>query len=158
LKDLIIREQFLKVCLIELCLFLKERKPKDRRDVISLAEQYLKAHGGTITNSKSSKAVIISNKSPICLNQGNITKPVQHLGAAELSYGEQNENYCKTNRDSSQRNLRNSPGENKHDGRSDETNVSRLCMTIFASSSYGGCIEEGKLKLKGNSVPAFTSS
>jgi hypothetical protein len=37
LKDLIIREQFVKVCSTELALFLKERKPNDRRDVISLA-------------------------------------------------------------------------------------------------------------------------
>jgi hypothetical protein len=68
LKDLIIREQFVKICSTELALFLKERKPKDRRDVISFAEQYLEAHGGTITNSKSSKSASFSNKSPIRLN------------------------------------------------------------------------------------------
>jgi hypothetical protein len=40
LKDLIIREQSVKVCSTELSLFHKERKPTDRRDIMSLAEQY----------------------------------------------------------------------------------------------------------------------
>ncbi|XP_060574709.1 uncharacterized protein LOC132732326 [Ruditapes philippinarum] len=189
LKDLIIREQFVKVCSTELALFLKERKPKDRRDVISLAEQYLEAHGGTITNSKSSKVANFSNKSPIRLNQGNLSKPIQHFhrenrkvtcficnreghvardcrdqtkkryGAAAMSYGEQNRNYFKTNRDSSPRNWRSRPGENRRDGRSDDKKVSGLCMSISPTSSYDGCIEEGKLKLaNGNSVPVITSS
>jgi hypothetical protein len=52
--------------------------PKESLNVILLAKQYLEAHGGTITNSKSSKVATISNKSSIRLNQGNLSKPVQH--------------------------------------------------------------------------------
>ena len=46
LKDLILREQFLRKCKLDLRMFLKERTPKSLKDMISLTEQYMAAHGG----------------------------------------------------------------------------------------------------------------
>ena len=48
LKDLILREQFLRKCKPDLRMFLKERTPKSLKDMISLTEQYMAAHGGSM--------------------------------------------------------------------------------------------------------------
>ncbi|XP_022110022.1 uncharacterized protein LOC110989745 [Acanthaster planci] len=45
LKDLILREQFLNSCDVELSTFLKERQPKSLADMARYAEQYAEAHG-----------------------------------------------------------------------------------------------------------------
>jgi len=44
LRSLIVREQYLESCPVQLAIFLKERKPKDLSELASLAEQYLDAH------------------------------------------------------------------------------------------------------------------
>ena len=46
LVDLLLREQFIKSVHKELSLFLKERQPKDVKEMAKLAEQYIEAHGG----------------------------------------------------------------------------------------------------------------
>jgi hypothetical protein len=49
LKDLLIREQFIQVCSTDLSLFLRERKPRNIEEVVTLAEWYIVAAGGGIT-------------------------------------------------------------------------------------------------------------
>ena len=49
LKDLILREQFLNSCDVELSTFLKERKPRSLTELARYAEQYSEAHGGVET-------------------------------------------------------------------------------------------------------------
>jgi len=44
LMNLIVREQYLESCLVQLAIFLRERKSKDLSELASLAEQYLDAH------------------------------------------------------------------------------------------------------------------
>jgi len=44
LMSLIVREQYLESCPVQLAIFLRERKPKDLSELASLAEQYLDAH------------------------------------------------------------------------------------------------------------------
>lgn len=46
LKDLVLREQFLRKSHQELRVFLKERTPGTLKEMVSLTEQYLSAHGG----------------------------------------------------------------------------------------------------------------
>jgi len=44
LMSLIVREQYLESCPVQLAIFLRERKPKNLSELASLAEQYLDAH------------------------------------------------------------------------------------------------------------------
>jgi len=44
LMSLIVREQYLESCPVQLAMFLRERKPNDLSELASLAEQYLDAH------------------------------------------------------------------------------------------------------------------
>ena len=46
LKDLVLREQFLRKVHSDLRMFLKERSPKDLTQMVSFTEKYLAAHGG----------------------------------------------------------------------------------------------------------------
>jgi hypothetical protein len=52
LCDLMIREQFIRTCSLELSLFLKERAPCSMEEVTRLAEQYTEAHGGRISSNR----------------------------------------------------------------------------------------------------------
>jgi len=52
LQDLIIREQFLLACSTDMALFLRERVPKDMTEMTKLAEQFMEAHGGSVSNTK----------------------------------------------------------------------------------------------------------
>lgn len=45
IKDLLIREQFMNVCTPTMALFLRERSPKSLKEMTTLAEQYIEAHG-----------------------------------------------------------------------------------------------------------------
>ena len=56
LQDLLIREQFLKVCAPEMALFLRERVPKSVQEMTRLAEQYIEAHGGSISVNKNARS------------------------------------------------------------------------------------------------------
>ncbi|XP_060079956.1 uncharacterized protein LOC132559365 [Ylistrum balloti] len=51
LSDLLIRERFMQACSTDMVLFLKERAPKSVEELTRLAEQYMEAHGGSITES-----------------------------------------------------------------------------------------------------------
>ena len=53
LFDLLIREQFIQSCSPELAMFLKERAPATIAEVTRLAEQYVEAHGGRWSTSRS---------------------------------------------------------------------------------------------------------
>ena len=48
LKDLILREQFLRKCHLELRTFLKERNPSSLPEMATFTEKYLAAHGGVM--------------------------------------------------------------------------------------------------------------
>ena len=45
LANLLIREQFVNTCSVEMALFIRERVPKNISEMVKLAEQYLEAHG-----------------------------------------------------------------------------------------------------------------
>ena len=45
-KDLLLREQFINACNVDLSLFLKERNPKDIKAMAELADKYVEARGG----------------------------------------------------------------------------------------------------------------
>ena len=52
LSDLLIREQFKGTCSESMRLFLRERVPKSVEEMKKLAEQFMEAHGGSITMTK----------------------------------------------------------------------------------------------------------
>ena len=52
LSDLLIREQFIGTCSENMRLFLRERGQKSVQEMTKLAEQYMEAHGGSITVTK----------------------------------------------------------------------------------------------------------
>ena len=56
-----VREQLINTCSMELGLFLKERVSKTVDAAAQLAEQYMEAHGGTITQQKTSRSAQFSN-------------------------------------------------------------------------------------------------
>ena len=47
LKDLILREQFIASCSKTLATFLRERHPKDVKEMTRLAEQFIEVHGAS---------------------------------------------------------------------------------------------------------------
>ena len=49
LTDLLIHEKFLNTCVAEMALFMKDIVPESVEEMVRLAEQYMEAHGGTIT-------------------------------------------------------------------------------------------------------------
>lgn len=49
LRDLITKEQFIDSCHKELATFLRERKLKDRKEVLKTADKYQQAHGGNLS-------------------------------------------------------------------------------------------------------------
>ncbi len=53
LHSLIVREQFIKGCHKELTTFLRERDLNDSKDVILVADNYIKAHGGFLSGTSS---------------------------------------------------------------------------------------------------------
>jgi hypothetical protein len=56
LKDLILREQFISSCSKSLATFLRERHPKNVKEMTRLAEQFIEAHGsGSFTFEKLSQ-------------------------------------------------------------------------------------------------------
>ena len=46
LTDLLVREQFLSVCSIEMALFKREKVPQNTEVMTTLADHYIEAHGG----------------------------------------------------------------------------------------------------------------
>jgi len=44
IRNLVIKEQYLEICSVQLAVFLRERKPTDLEQLAKLAEQYLEAH------------------------------------------------------------------------------------------------------------------
>lgn len=44
--DLILRQEFLRKCKVDVRLFFKERIPRSLKDMVKLTEQHLAAHGG----------------------------------------------------------------------------------------------------------------
>lgn len=57
LSDLLIREQFIGTCSENMRLFLRERVPKSVQEMTKLAEQYMEAHGGSITVTKKQQCI-----------------------------------------------------------------------------------------------------
>ena len=55
LRDLLIREQFLEVCHPDLAVFLRERNPSTFDEMSNIAQQYVDAHGSTLTGNKFGK-------------------------------------------------------------------------------------------------------
>ena len=54
-SDLMLRKQFISMCLQELALFLKERVPRTIEDTTKL-EEYVEAHGGSFVTNRSTRA------------------------------------------------------------------------------------------------------
>lgn len=70
-KDMIIKEQFMNMCSSGLVIFLKERVPKDTKEVVKLAEQFVEAHGlSAVVTSKQASAT----KCEICGKNNHVTQ------------------------------------------------------------------------------------
>jgi len=63
LINLIVREQYLESCPVQLAILLTERKPNDFSELASLAEQYLDAHANS-KNEWPKKPMFKGNLSP----------------------------------------------------------------------------------------------
>ncbi|XP_064478117.1 uncharacterized protein LOC135391692 [Ornithodoros turicata] len=65
-KELMIRERFLERCDPKLALFIKERKPKSRKDLSKLADQFMNAQGRTNLGKETSESgVPVKQASPV---------------------------------------------------------------------------------------------
>ena len=89
LSDLLIREQFIGTCSESMRLFLRERVPKSVEEMTKLAEQFMEAHGGSITMTKrqqntdrpSSRPVLQPARPPVVQqNAGNKDKTCYYCG------------------------------------------------------------------------------
>ena len=65
LKDLVIRQQFLKQCGSGMSVFLKERTPKSVKEVTEMAEVYVAAHGGHFKVPRKNPRQSMSDSSPV---------------------------------------------------------------------------------------------
>lgn len=54
LKAFIVRDQFIDSCNEDLAMFIREKKPKDSKELVELSEIFLSAHGGEVSAKKSS--------------------------------------------------------------------------------------------------------
>lgn len=76
LRDLVLREQFLRKSHYDLRVFLKERTPKSLKEMISFTEQYLAAHGGPMwRKTKPNKVTPEGTSSASTLVNPEQTKP-----------------------------------------------------------------------------------
>ena len=64
LMSVIVREQYLESCPVQLAIFLRERKPKDLSELATLADQYLDAHASNKKEWKGNQCLEV-----ICLPQ-----------------------------------------------------------------------------------------
>ena len=65
LKDLILREQFMRKCHFDLRMFLKERGPRSLCETVTLTEKYLAAHGGPMFKPKVMRVKQNDNQYPV---------------------------------------------------------------------------------------------
>ena len=64
-KNLMVKEQYLESCPVELAVFLRERKPRDLNELARIAEQYMEAHasrGLSIPKKAEQKQEVVSDK------------------------------------------------------------------------------------------------
>jgi len=73
LKNLVVREQYLERCSVQLAIFLRERKPKDLDELGSIAEQYLEAHANKNATRKVESRAETSHEKKFgsCVNNGS---------------------------------------------------------------------------------------
>ncbi len=74
LHDLLIREQIISKCSTDMALFLRERAPSSVSEMVTLGEQYMEAHGGTIGKSKQTRTGTMQYSNPN-RNAGGYVKP-----------------------------------------------------------------------------------
>ena len=114
LEDLMVREQYITTCGKDLALFLRERLPKDMKEMIKLAEQYIEARDtGSVINNNSAAAVYPSYRPVYGERQCYICHRTNHI-ARDCYYREQNPRYAN-----------NTGGEQSQNMRPQETNNSR---------------------------------
>ena len=78
LTDLLVREQFLRVCYTEMSLFIRERVPQNTEAMTTLDEQYIEAHGECITRrSVKKKDVTMKPRSDSLLHKTDPFQPIK---------------------------------------------------------------------------------
>ena len=78
LTDLLVREQFLSVCSIEMALFKREKVPQNTEVMTTLADHYIEAHGGCFTGrSVKKKDVAIKPRSDSLLHKTDTSQPTK---------------------------------------------------------------------------------
>ena len=93
LMDLVIREQFMQTCSVELSLFLRERIPDSMETVVQLTESYTEAHRCSISG-KSNFRISNNSRGPVPVNQRpNINNRPQ----VNVSQSPKYCSYCKVN-------------------------------------------------------------
>ena len=174
LVDLLIREQFIHICSPELALFLRERKVSSVKELTTLAEQYIEAHGGTIASGRTSRINAPKKQSPHEQNP--------RMGDnASLSYKPDHSKRLCFSCNRVGHIARDCPGENRRkdigdngrwdssardwrrrdesrEPRQDDRKVSAMCMSVSLNNpKIEECVEDGELKLaNGSSVPVVS--
>ena len=95
LEDFMVREQYLSTCGQDLTIFLRERIPKDTKEMTRLAEQYIEARGveyGSDSNSKTAAAAFPVRSPSYGEKQCYICHRTNHI-ARDCFYKEQHPRY-----------------------------------------------------------------
>ena len=76
LKDLIVKEQFIDSCPIELAIHLRERTPETLVQIAKIVDQYLQAHGKHLFSPNSRKPIVLPQKEETRNQQNDLTTVV----------------------------------------------------------------------------------
>ncbi|MCG8078922.1 MAG: hypothetical protein JAY75_22120, partial [Candidatus Thiodiazotropha taylori] len=184
LSDLLIREQFIGTCSENMRLFLRERVPQSVEDMTKLAEQYMEAHGGSITVTKRSQNIDRTTTRPgaqparpqvthqrpgnvdkichYCQRKGHIIaecrtreRDMKRQGAA-AGYGRSDIGNWRGGEQ------RGGEKSQKKDGKKEETGPKTVGLCTIVPKDKDlllSCIDEGKLKLANDySIPYISGA
>ena len=177
LSDLLIREQFIGTCSESMRLFLRERVPKSVEEMTKLAEQFMEAHGGSITMTKRqqntdrppSRPVLQPARPPVVQqNAGNKDKTCYYCGKKNHVIAE-----CRIReRDMRKQSAAAGQGrsdisnwrheEQKRDKKKDDTPPKPVGLCTIVPKDKDlllSCIDEGKLPLANDmSIPYISGA
>ncbi len=85
-KDLFLREQFIYSCSKEVSMFLRERNPQNSEEVVGLADTYLKAHGGHLTQTKRQTNTLTKSDKQTDNQGGPVHKTTRCFKCQELGH------------------------------------------------------------------------
>lgn len=185
MTDLLIREQFISTCSEDKRLLLRERVPTTVEEMTKLAEQYMEAHGGSITQTKRQNGpikqsfrppvpafkptvttqAVLSNKDKICYfchRRGHISIECK-LREQNLKKYSAVVGYVRSDSsDWRHGDQRKRDKQVRNDNRRDETTPKPVGLCTLVPKNKDvlmASIEEGKLKLaNGESIPFISGA